>query len=418
MEILEIRNFLTIREARVEVRPFTLLIGPQANGKSVVAKALYFFRDFLNTQFTESIGDPSVHDKLVNQAVAKFEEIFPRYSWGDQDFSLIYRTDAFSISLTRESSTAPVSFSYSEQLAALQREAQAVYDRRLDEMDNLGRKLRPFESFKIRSVWFETLAEVILRAPIGRYFHGAVFIPATRSFFATIQKNVFALLLNEIVIDPLIAHFGSMYERSKRLLSRDADDVAPLAQMMSEDVEQVLAGQYRLEDDQDWIVTNGRRINLANASSGQQEALPMLLVLLDRASWEDNDTTFFIEEPEAHLFPVSQKKIVGIFATLYNALNHRFVLTTHSPYILTALNNLILASNVVRERPEAEDEVREIIGGERMVRFEDVSAYTIRDGVLESILDEENRLIGASVIDSVSDEFDRVFDRLLEAETA
>ena len=47
MESLEIQNFLTIREAKLDVRRFTILIGPQANGKSVVAKVLYFFRNFL-----------------------------------------------------------------------------------------------------------------------------------------------------------------------------------------------------------------------------------------------------------------------------------------------------------------------------------------------------------------------------------
>ena len=36
------------------------------------------------------------------------------------------------------------------------------------------------------------------------------------------------------------------------------------------------------------------------------------------------------------------------------------------------------------------------------------------DGVLKTILDDETRLIGSSVIDTVSEEFDCVFDKLLE----
>jgi predicted ATPase len=140
----------------------------------------------------------------------------------------------------------------------------------------------------------------------------------------------------------------------------------------------------------------------------------MLIVL---AWWFQTrrSTTFFIEEPEAHLFPVSQRRLVEIFARLAAARDHRFLLTTHSPYILTAINTLIMAGNLIEERgDDIREEVLRIIGGNKLVRFEDVSAYTIKDGSLESILDDESRLIGSSVIDSVSDEFESVFDRLLE----
>src|SRR5690606_22710135 len=76
-------------------------------------------------------------------------------------------------------------------------------------------------------------------------------------------------------------------------------------------VEAIISGDYELKDEQDWILSKGRRINLANASSGQQEALPMLLTLcvwpLLRA--RENGSMYFIEEPEAHLFPTSQGHI-------------------------------------------------------------------------------------------------------------
>jgi hypothetical protein len=128
-------------------------------------------------------------------------------------------------------------------------------------------------------------------------------------------------------------------------------------------------------------------------------------------------TTFFIEEPEAHLFPISQRRLVGIFSRLYRAFNHNYILTTHSPYVLTAINNLIMASNLAEGKPrDVLEQVRKAIGEDEMIPFTDVSAYTIQDGLLKTILDEETRLIGSSIIDSVSDEFDAVFDKLMEIE--
>lgn len=108
-----------------------------------------------------------------------------------------------------------------------------------------------------------------------------------------------------------------------------------------------------------------------------------------------NVKTFFIEEPEAHLFPISQKHIVSLIALLYNQKD-KSVITTHSPYILTALNNLILANDVKKKGKD----IKDIVDEDLCINFDDVSAYTIKDGKLKSIMDKENRLIGNDYISS------------------
>jgi len=47
------------------------------------------------------------------------------------------------------------------------------------------------------------------------------------------------------------------------------------------------------------------------------------------------------------------------------------------------------------------------------IAYEDVRAYTIEDSVLVSIRDDDSRLIGENVIDSVSDELSADFDALV-----
>ncbi|MBW1649968.1 MAG: AAA family ATPase, partial [Deltaproteobacteria bacterium] len=122
--------------------------------------------------------------------------------------------------------------------------------------------------------------------------------------------------------------------------------------------------------------------------------------------------TFFIEEPEAHLFPVSQKNIVSLIGNIYNYKPHNFVITTHSPYILTAFNNLIFGYEVSKKNDI--EKIKKIIDPDSLINYEDVSAYTINNGVLESIKDDETKLIGASIIDSVSDDLSETFDSLIE----
>lgn len=59
--------------------------------------------------------------------------------------------------------------------------------------------------------------------------------------------------------------------------------------------------------------------------------------------------SFIIEEPEAHLFPSAQSVVVSLIANAYNRAESycSYTITTHSPYILSAMNNLIQAENTL-----------------------------------------------------------------------
>lgn len=430
MEKLEINNFLTIRQANVDVRRFTIFIGPQANGKSVIAKVLYFFRNFLSTHYTRSIENQETKIQLEKKGNVIFEQIFPRYTWLEQEFELTYTTDDIEIKLSRQNQTVKkniIKIELSKNLTELHRKAKKYYRRKLELEEEVKstREGRLIRTHHAMDAYFETLIECVYGSKIGHNFENSVFIPASRSFFANLQKNVFSFLANNISIDPLIKEFGSVYESSKASYDRrylirrpEEKELASLREEIKQEFERIITGEYVYQDDQDWIVSGKRRINLANASSGQQEVLPLLLVLsnwLNRVAKQSRGTTFFIEEPEAHLFPVSQRRLIGIFSRFYATFNCNFILTTHSPYILTAFNNLILASNIAQDGDKKNiGKVQKIIGQDQSIKFEDISAYTIQDGLLKSILDSENNLIGSSIIDSVSDEFDKVFDKLLE----
>lgn len=223
-------------------------------------------------------------------------------------------------------------------------------------------------------------------------------------------------------IDPYLKEFGSLYESSKRwykdsyLLDRKIN--RELLDETYKAVEAIIAGDYELHDEQDWIVNKSRRINLANASSGQQEALPMLLAL---SVWPifrlgEDGGTCFIEEPEAHLFPTSQGHVVSILSNFYAKLGAGFFITTHSPYIISALNNFILAGDKVSSGAMTEGEFVEINGGGRPIQFDDVSAYTMNNGEARSIKDKEYRLIGAEMLDSISEHFESVMNKMIEIE--
>jgi hypothetical protein len=245
-----------------------------------------------------------------------------------------------------------------------------------------------------------------------------IFIPAGRAFFSQVQNTVFTQFAEGESPDPFMAAFGSLLERSGSLLESigffekaEFDNVRSV-------VERILRAQLRRVRKQYFLeFADGRHVKLAQASSGQQECLPLLVllaqfVLFRRAAGR----AVYIEEPEAHLFPSTQKLIMELMAQAFRARKGkiRIVLTTHSPYILTSVNNLLQAGKLYATASGKEARrLSRIIPRTRTFNPGEVGFYALQDGKARSILDDETGLIDADVIDQVSNDIAIQFDELL-----
>ncbi len=418
---LSIKNFLVIKDAFVNVRKINVIIGPQANGKSVIAKLLYLFHQTSN-EFIEGIRSNKSKRDLDKKILENFEERFPRYSWEGTTFSIEYKLNDVEISISGKRNSrgkTTLKLFYSENIRRFFTNKKALYKRKLEEAGEKRRTdtrkgyIKGIET----KVFYDYIAEQINDGEYSSFFSNSVFIPSSRTFFANLQKNIFTFLASNLDIDPYLKEFGSIYENSKRWYKDRwfPSNNRKLLDKLHIALEAVVAGDYEYHEEQDWILSNGKRINLANASSGQQESLPMLLVLciwpIIRA--DEKGGMFFIEEPEAHLFPTSQGYIVSILSLLYFELKTNFFITSHSPYILSALNNFILAADSVNNDKITLDKFEELNGLGLPIKFEDVAAYTISEGTLSSITDEEYRMVGGDILDDVSEHFENVMNQLL-----
>ena len=92
------------------------------------------------------------------------------------------------------------------------------------------------------------------------------------------------------------------------------------------------------------------------------------------------------------------------------AKENKLIISTHSPYILTALNNSILAEEVFEKTGNTIDAYTP----EKRVAFADVAAYQFEDGRIVSIKDDQTKLIDAEAIDGCSAEINSDFDDLLD----
>ena len=412
---IRIRNFLVIKKADVDIRKINVIIGPQANGKSVIAKLVSFFLS-LSADFVDGVKAQDGKRELNKSIISKFESRFPRYSWEGTSFEVDFEVDGllFQIrGIKNAKGKTALSFLLPDKLSRHFFRKKILFMNKLKEEKESQKVSKKISNLE-RKVFHEIVYEPML-AEFPTFFAESVFVPASRSFFANLQKNIFTFLASNLDVDPYIKEFGRIYESSKYwykdpyLFSGKSD----LAVDIYKIVEQIVKGEYEYHDEQDWIVSRGRKINLANASSGQQESLPMLLVLSVWPLLTQTKGMFFIEEPEAHLFPLSQSHIVSLFSLLYSSLDTNFFITTHSPYVLSAINNCMLAADCVSRGDLSLGEYTKINGSGVPIAFEDVSAYTILDGELRNISDSEYRMIGGEVLDGVSGHFEDVMNMLL-----
>ena len=127
--------------------------------------------------------------------------------------------------------------------------------------------------------------------------------------------------------------------------------------------------------------------------------------LLNRSSYRSFH--MFVEELEQNLFPIAQFELVKMLVGLLKQTDKKdtgykstVFLTTHSPYVLTALNVMMLASAAYEMSP---DKVNDLGLEDYVLPKGAYSAYCIKDGRFESIVDEEFGSIKGDFLDSVSE---------------
>ncbi len=424
-EKLIVRNFAGIKELEIEVKRINILIGPQASGKSVCAKLLFYFKNFV-WEILSVVENEQTKRNLDSSYSKKFEEYFPPDSWGNYDFFIKYEISNVFIEISRkQDSKGKISLNYSDyfkkEITGLRSLLRKAKEKSSDKNANYERLDRLYLTRQfLRDKLIDSLSSSLCKEAA----FNQLFIPAGRSFFANLQSNIFSFLSSNNALDPFLRAFGSTYENIKnaRLRFRNRlgeKDVREMHDEINRLIERSLCGKHVHEKGKDFLeVADGRRINVANSSSGQQETLPLTIMLaaLPFLVAPRSGQTVYIEEPEAHLFPSAQRNVIELIATVFNYRKEKlqFFITTHSPYVLTALNNLLQAGILYEESSQyILHQLEKIVPRYKALTTSDLSAYVLANGKCSSIICSDTGLIDAKVIDSVSDELAIEFDKLL-----
>ncbi len=194
---------------------------------------------------------------------------------------------------------------------------------------------------------------------------------------------------NEEFLDIFSAqNFHNIYDERAEAESDSIDK--PVIEFLLKNISRILESEYEAigevpESELYLHLTGENATLLERASAGQQNVIRILQDMFTNVLY--NEVTFrVIEEPEAHLHPIAQKHLMHILALMRNHIDSQIVLTTHSPYLLAVLQNLLTAGQASVKTPDVTTEVQEHAPELCWLLPDDVEVYHLKDGVSHAIV--------------------------------
>jgi len=446
---LRVKDFGPIRNVDLELRNVNVFIGPQASGKSALAKLYTICKSPLRFFDPSILQNPSNNPIHVDTFKKTLEE-FNILSFLNSDSLVEFDSELHYFKFEKEKVYYDAKFRKKIDQLIKHRETSleiakndiidilAEFQDKLFNFAHFFRKLFNQDrllSTKEFKAWFadNVLTPDLLQELIANIkstetdlsSNAALYIPSERNFIPIIKGATLNLLNNNVPIPKHLLSFGAEFEKAtydKKELDLD---------FLKEGL------KYKNENGIDYIFySSDKSIKLTESASGLQSAVPLILPILSKREKTGlRHNSFVIEEPELNLFPKAQYELIKVLEKdRFLPMSQRqdvgtiHLYTTHSPYILSAFNNILYAG-IVRSHLEerikneknldwrsardlAEDKIKSILSC--FLEEDYFSAYQISDGAAESIFDRNKGLIKENFIDKSSDEMNDDFDALME----
>ncbi|MCF2643105.1 MAG: AAA family ATPase [Roseburia sp.] len=427
MQKIIINRLGPVEHSELDIKEFMVFTGPQASGKSTIAKSIFFFKNVKNVLFNQLrkkclLGNQedtlnfSVKNSLIRDIRSDFLQTFGSTWCMDKNMSIRYDyAEDIWITISLKPDPVTPNYIWIELSPALTESLQEIEREFLSKSDM---------SFIVESE--------MIKSRINMVFHDeaeVVYIPAGRSMITllstqlnylysamddTQKKNIDYCTQNYLEkIMMLKPSFSQGVEQMIREMLRltdmkvDREILYTAAELMK----QILNGEYRNVDGEERLqVEEGRYVKINFASSGQQEAVWILNVLFYYLL-NNKKTYFIIEEPESHLFPNAQKLMTEFISLARGRHKNQIFITTHSPYILGTINNLLYADNI--SKIVDEEQLNAIVNKSKWISFSSMSAFFIQGGKVSPCMDEEFKAIENEVIDGVSEEINKDYEKMV-----
>lgn len=415
---LKIQNIGPIKEAKIEINKVNIFIGPQSSGKSTIAKIISFCqwmeKDILIHQGKNHINSSYWEKNLFTyHKIGSYfnKDSFIQYS-GDIVTFIFRSPDAVNIDVSNLDKEKMRKITY------IPSERNYVNIPNISSLSMGDDYIRDFifDWLLIRNKYSkETPQDVINLGVKYHYDKNAGDIvtlqdgtPISLSEASSGLQAVIPLLVSLSYSTDWI--FKNTQDLSFNKFSTLHETFIKKMFVTDEPAEKILNDPYFKKNLND-LLSVLYHINTEDNISTELKTAANLVNRLGKPHY----TFMIIEEPEENLFPVTQYELTKhIFYSLNSNPENYVVITTHSPYILTSINNLIQAGNIIETDTDKTSKVYQALGVNTHIRYKDINAWALENGELRSMNDDEYQIISGTAIDQASEIINHDFEKLLD----
>ncbi|HHV11948.1 MAG TPA: AAA family ATPase [Clostridiales bacterium] len=423
-----------IKKFEMEVKKINLFIGEQATGKSTISKAVFFFRTLRDilVEYLYNIsldGKTDMDDTFPKTTRQEIENYFIDlfgYRWNlpeTLELRYEYKEGYWTVvALQKRNGKNYLSINFSAEfekdMKAYEGQAYDFYLSNKESSTNFS--FATTERLRMHQELFRKISGM-LNDDMQCYY-----IPAGRSLMTlmTNQKTKLDYNTMDLINRKFMQFIESIQSKFDMGISQ-AYKYYPVAERkfdISKVVESLvngLKGDYLYAPGKEFLQLNNsnEKIPINFTSSGQQEVL-WLLNQLYILMLRDEKAFIVIEEPEAHLYPTLQKQVIEFIIQFANVTGSSVIITTHSPYVLTCMNNLLYAGRLQSDKTK--DRVEKIIGKGKLVKEGELFACKLikskEQTVFINLIDKESHEIITESIDEISDTVNKAYTELFYLE--
>jgi predicted ATPase len=401
---LIIRNVGPLKDVQLDLKSFMVIIGPQSTGKSIIAKIVSVIGN--TNLFTKKSSFKALCEAMLisnffsNDSYIKFHST--SYSFELKDG--VENLEIENIDELKEYYDYIASKDWTDE--ALQKIKDSLEDIRIrseksqddeEAAKRLHDELKELEKKIDRRLKFQSDPEVSKLRSAGYYGY---YIPAERSLIPIILNSILSFNESKVSLPEPLLRFGVNYENARKKLTKFE---IPFFKNFT----------YSFSQGNDTLTLDtGKELKLIEASSGIQSMLPLLLVfeyLFSLSTTSKTISNFVIEEPEQNIYPEMQYALLKHIVSRHNmnTSSYNILITTHSPYVLSSVNNFLLA-NQIKKSKRADLNIETIDP-------HDFNAYFICDGKANSIFDSKLGLISENELDAASEVILNDFEFMMDA---
>jgi hypothetical protein len=441
---LYLNNFGPFEEAEVELKPLTVFIGRNSTGKSMLSYLLWALSSAeplpewveagwepvaeMTERVFRRIEEGRIEGEDLEELVKAFvkvlmdavkhglEERF-KYVFGVELRELV-RIGRDKAVIEVQGSCAKIRFSLGDEVRIeefdlciedMLRRVDVKVSRRRYVYVHYESYLKKYRVYSIADV-VDLVVDLLFRHTAVEFSWLALVTPDLTFMLPDSRAGITRTLLKPYISPTLLSgvlgvdrEYVSTYFRLAEWLSRNpwvVDLIRPLLEELGVTVDvRFESGVYNIYV-KSW---SNKVMPLTMAPSGVREAITVALALLMVEPKELVPVSVFVEEPEAHLHPRAQRTLARIISRAVS-MGKNVVVTTHSDYLISALNNLIALSQLPRRRLKRLGYTKE-----EVLPPESVAAYLVRTEGDKAVV-EKLQVTGEGIPE---DEFAKVAEELL-----